>query len=70
MRAATTIRTILLIGAVAAALAACGRRPGTLDTPYEAAIEARKQAERDKQPLPPEPEKPQQDRRFILDGLI
>ena len=70
MRAATTIRTILLIGAVAAALAACGRRPGTLDTPYEAAIEARKQAERDKQPLPPEPEKPQEDRRFILDGLI
>ena len=70
MRAARTIRTILLIGAVAAALAACGRRPGTLDTPYEAAIEARKQAERDKQPLPPEPEKPQQDRRFILDGLI
>lgn len=70
MRAARTIRTILLIGAVAAALAACGRRPGTLDTPYEAAIEARKEAERDKQPLPPEPAKPQEDRRFILDGLI
>ena len=70
MRARHTIRTILLLGAVAAVLAACGRRPGTLDTPYEAAIEARKQAEKDGQPLPPEPEKPVKDRRFILDGLL
>ncbi|RIK87806.1 MAG: hypothetical protein DCC69_03140 [Hyphomicrobiales bacterium] len=70
MRAGNTITTILLIGAVAAALTACGRRPGTLDTPYEAAIEARKQAERDKQPLPPEPTPPAEDRRFILDGLL
>ena len=70
MRAANTIRTILLIGAVAAALSACGRRPGTLDTPYEAAIEARKQAEKDGQPLPPAPEKPVEDRRFILDSLL
>ena len=70
MRARHTIRTILLIGAVAAALAACGRRPGSLDTPYEAAVEARKQAEEDGQPLPPAPEKPVEDRRFILDSLL
>jgi predicted small lipoprotein YifL len=70
MRAGYTVRTILLIGAVAAVLSACGRRPGTLDTPYEAGIEARKQAEKDGQPLPPEPEKPVEDRRFILDSLI
>ncbi len=70
MRAGYTVRTILLIGAAAALLSACGRRPGTLDTPYEAAIEARKQAEQDGQPLPPAPEKPVEDRRFILDSLI
>ena len=70
MRARHTITTILLIGAVAAALTACGRRPGTLDTPYEAGIEARRQAERDNRPLPPEPEKPEEDRPFILDSLL
>ncbi len=70
MRAAHTIRTLLLLGAIAAALTACGRRPGTLEGPYEASVEARKQAERDNQPLPPEREKPEEDRRFILDGLI
>lgn len=70
MNAATFIRTIMLIVAVGVAVTACGRRPGTLDSPYEAAIEARKQAERDDQPLPPEPKKPEEDRRFILDGLI
>ncbi|MBE0692147.1 MAG: hypothetical protein IH590_03455 [Aquamicrobium sp.] len=70
MRAGHTIRTILLIAAAAAALTACGRRPGTLASPYEAAVEAREEAERNNQPLPPEPEKPQEDRRFILDGLI
>ena len=70
MNATTFIRTIMLIAAVGVAVTACGRRPGTLDSPYEAAIEARKQAERDDQPLPPAPKKPEEDRRFILDGLI
>jgi len=70
MRARHTIRIILLIGAVAVAFSACGRRPSTLDTPYEAATEARKQAEEDGAPLPPAPEKPVEDRPFILDGLI
>ena len=47
----------------------CGRKSG-LDTPYEAAVQARKDAEKARQPLPPEPTPPPQDRRFILDGLI
>ena len=47
----------------------CGRKSG-LDTPYEAAVQARKDAEKAKEPLPPEPEKPVEDRPFILDGLI
>ena len=70
MHAGPLIKTIVLAAALGAAVSACGRRPGTLDSPYEAAVEARKQAERDKQPLPPEPTKPEEDRRFILDGLI
>ena len=70
MHKATSIKTIMLLVAVSLALSACGRRPSTLSTPYEAAIDARKQAERDDLPLPPEPKKPEQDRRFILDGLI
>ncbi len=70
MRAGHTIRTILLIGAVAVAFTACGRRPGTLDTPYEAEMEAREQAEEDGRPVPPAPEKPVEDRPFILDRLL
>jgi predicted small lipoprotein YifL len=49
--------------------AGCGRK-SDLDTPYQAAIDARKEAEKAKQPLPPEPTPPVKDRRFILDGLI
>ena len=49
--------------------AACGRK-APLDTPYEAGMQARKDAEKAKQPLPPEPEKPVEDKPFILDGLI
>ena len=41
-----------------------------LDTPYEAAVQARKDAEKAKEPLPPEPEKPVEDKPFLLDGLI
>jgi predicted small lipoprotein YifL len=51
------------------AVAGCGRKSG-LDTPYEAAVEAREEAERNKEPVPPEPTKPVTDRPFILDGLI
>lgn len=60
--------TFLMLG-LALGLAACGRK-APLDSPYEAAVEARKQAGKDGRPLPPEPEKPVEDRPFILDGLL
>jgi predicted small lipoprotein YifL len=60
--------TLALLAAMVA-VTACGRRTG-LDTPYEAAEQARKDAEKAKQPVPPEPEKPVKDRKFILDPLL
>jgi predicted small lipoprotein YifL len=51
------------------ALSGCGRKSG-LDTPYEAALQARRDAERNNEPLPPEPTPPEPDKPFILDGLI
>lgn len=61
--------TTLVLLAVVAAASACGRKAG-LDTPYEAAVQARKDAEKANQPLPPEPAPPVVDKPFILDGLI
>ncbi|TIQ33886.1 MAG: hypothetical protein E5X61_20820, partial [Mesorhizobium sp.] len=52
-----------------ATVTACGRKAG-LDTPYEAAVQARKDAQKAEQPVPPEPEKPVKDKKFILDPLI
>ena len=68
MTASRSISAVLLVAALFA-VSACGRR-GDLDTPYAAAVEAREEAERQNQPLPPEPQKPAEDRPFILDGLI
>lgn len=70
MRAGHLIRTTLLLLAVATAFTACGRRPGQLDTPYEASVQARKDAEKNNEPVPPAPARPEEDKRFILDGLI
>ncbi|HTV67224.1 MAG TPA: lipoprotein [Rhizobiaceae bacterium] len=55
--------------ALALAVTACGRK-APLDTPYQAALDARKEAQRNKEPVPPAPEKPVEDKPFILDGLI
>ncbi|MDX8445734.1 MULTISPECIES: hypothetical protein [Mesorhizobium] len=63
------ILVTLALLAAAVTVTACGRRAG-LDTPYEAAVQARKDAEKAKQPLPPEPEKPVKDKKFILDPLL
>jgi hypothetical protein len=64
----STMTAILCAAAVLAT--ACGRR-GNLDSPYEAAVDARREAEQDKvKPLPPEPAKPVKDRPFFLDRLI
>ena len=62
---------LALLGAIALVSTACGRRPSDLETPYEASVEARKEAQDQKKtPLPPEPQKPEKDKRFFLDGLI
>lgn len=68
MTAGRLIISIALLTGLAAT-AGCGRKVA-LDTPYEAAVDARKQAKEDKKPLPPEPAPPVKDRRFILDPLI
>jgi predicted small lipoprotein YifL len=60
---------VALAISVMAALSGCGRKSG-LDTPYEAAIQARKDAQKNKEPLPPEPKAPNPDKPFFLDGLI
>ncbi|WP_309086244.1 lipoprotein [Chelativorans sp.] len=67
MKARATL-TLLVLG-LAVGLSACGRK-GPLDTPYEAAVEARRDAERNYRPVPPEPQKPVEDRPFILDRLL
>lgn len=69
MTAGRTITTAALLAALALSTA-CGRKSG-LDTPYEAALDARKQAERAKvEPLPPVPEPPVKDKPFVLDWLL
>ena len=67
----TAVRMVTMIALVAAlgAVTACGRKV-PLDTPYDAAIQARKDAERAGEPLPPEPQKPVADKPFFLDRLI
>ena len=68
MTAGRILTTLALLIAVSLA-SACGRR-GPLDTPYEAQVQARKDAEKNGEPLPPEPVKPEADRPFILDKLL
>lgn len=68
MSAGRIFGTLVLLAAVAA-VSACGRK-SALDTPYEAAVQARKDAEKAKEPLPPAPKKPVADKPFILDKLI
>ena len=68
MTASRILVTLTLLAAMTAVTACC--RKSGLDTPYQAAVDARKEAEKAKQPLPPEPTPPVKDKRFILDGLI
>ena len=60
---------LVLLAAVAAVLSGCGRKAG-LDTPYDAQVQARKDAEKAGEPLPPEPAVPETDKPFILDPLL
>ena len=52
-----------------AVVASCGRK-SALDTPYQAQVDARKEAEKTGGPMPPEPEKPDNDKPFLLDPLL
>jgi predicted small lipoprotein YifL len=63
------IRLSLAVALALTMLSACGRK-SELDTPYGAAVQARKDAERANEPVPPEPAPPAEDRPFILDRLI
>ncbi|MEQ1945097.1 lipoprotein [Mesorhizobium sp. VNQ89] len=63
------IFAVVALVLAASVIAGCGRKSG-LDTPYQAQVDARKEAERTGAPLPPEPEKPEEDRKFILDPLL
>ncbi len=65
----TAAKLLVLLMMASAMLSGCGRR-GELDTPYQAAVQARKDAKANNEPVPPEPEKPVADKPFILDGLI
>ena len=67
--AASKIFVTLTLVAALTALSACGRK-GDLDTPYDAQVQARKDARKAKEPLPPEPEKPETDKPFFLDPLL
>ncbi|MCV0394395.1 MAG: lipoprotein [Rhizobiaceae bacterium] len=69
MRMNRLAKSIILGMVLSTALAGCGRK-SALDTPYQAQLDAREEARDNDEPLPPAPEKPVEDRPFILDGLI
>ena len=67
-----TLSRLLLSAALIASVglvSACGRK-APLDTPYQAGMQARKDAQRAGEPLPEAPEPPVEDKPFILDSLI
>jgi predicted small lipoprotein YifL len=63
------IFTAIVLVVAAAATTGCGRKSG-LDTPYEAQVEARKEAGKTGAPMPAEPAKPDNDKPFFLDPLL
>jgi predicted small lipoprotein YifL len=70
MRLDRQLAGLLVLIALGLAVAGCGRK-APLDTPYQAAVEARRQAlENQDEVIPPEPEPPKQDKPFFLDPLI
>jgi predicted small lipoprotein YifL len=65
----TAGRILVTLGLMAAVgmVSACGRK-GDLDTPYDAAVQAQKDAQKAGQPATPQ--KPVADKPFILDPLL
>ena len=66
---AARLTFLMALGAALAVAAGCGRK-ADLDTPYEAAVQARKDAQKAGEPVGPEPAKPTNDKPFFLDRLI
>ena len=70
--ASMNVRRMLAVAlaiSVMAVVTGCGRK-APLDTPYQADLQARKDAQKNNEPVPPEPTPPVEDKPFILDGLI
>lgn len=67
----TAGRILVTLGLMAAVgmVSACGRK-GDLDTPYDAAVQAQKDAQKAGQPATAAPQKPVADKPFILDPLL
>ncbi len=63
------IFVVLALLAAVGMVSACGRR-APLDSPYDAQVQARKDAQKAGEPLPPEPVKPEDDKPFVLDPLL
>lgn len=68
MAGSRIVLTLLLVG-VTGLVTGCGRR-SDLDTPYQAQVQARRDAQRAGQPVPPEPARPANDKPFVLDKLL
>lgn len=68
MTAGRIFTTLVLLTAVAMA-SACGRKAG-LDKPYDAQVQARKDALKAGETAPSEPQKPDADKPFLLDPLL
>ncbi len=60
---------MVIVALVALTVSACGRKSDLL-TPSEAAVEARKEAEKQGKPLPPAHQPANPNRPFFLDPLI
>ncbi|MBX3568781.1 MAG: hypothetical protein KF914_12040 [Rhizobiaceae bacterium] len=63
------LTSLIALSAAVAVASGCGRK-SDLDTPYAAAVQARKDAQKAGEPVPPEPAKPTNDKPFFLDKLI
>ena len=60
---------LVLLASAGAVLSSCGRR-GDPITPTEASRELRAERQKAGETVPAEPEKPVEDKPFILDGLL
>jgi predicted small lipoprotein YifL len=60
---------LVLLASASAVLSGCGRRDEPI-SPFEAARQDRTDRQKAGETVPAEPEKPAEDKPFILDGLL